>query len=404
MSDLPSFDDLFRIGRDEVLVRNSLVSRDAVEREGSDANILVAAASAMADEVLGQIADLAAALYLDSAVEQELDHLVFDRYGLVRKPAAASVDSLAFYTASPSAVAFAIPKGTLAQTSGGTQFITTEASLFPVGGVGPVVVAVRSVLAGADQSAKAGTITSLVTALSGGPGDLTIRNPYATTGADSEEADDALRERARRFFLTARRGTLTAIEQAALGVPGIRKASAFEVIDSLGRPARSVQLVVTDAFAEQFVDYSTVPPRYETQSQAIATTVYAALADVRPAGVYVAVTVANVVILPIQLTLTFEAGADVNIAALNARSAVTNYINSLAPGAAFVAADVLGKIRTIQGIFYTGGELFSPAGDVVVKPLQVLRTSLGLVSAVAAQTDQAITTGSNPDAFTLAQG
>jgi hypothetical protein len=402
MPDLPAFSALFRIGRDEVLVRNALVSRDAVEREGTDANILIAAAAAMADEVVGQLADLAASLYLDSAVEKELDHLLFDRYGLTRKSAAASIGSVAFRTTLPSATTFAIPKGVLLQTAGGTQFITTEAATFTVATVGPVVMAVRSVLAGPAQSAKAGTITSIASQIAGAPSDLVVSNPYATTGADAEETDDSFRERGRRFFVTARRGTLKAIEAAALGIPGIRKASAFEVIDSSGRPARAVQLVVADAFAEQYVDYTTVPPRYETQSQAIASQIYAALADVRAAGMYVNVVVANVVVLPIQLTLTFQAGADVNTAALNARSTITSYVNSLAPGAAFSAVAALNVLQTVQGLSFTGGELYSPPGDVVVKPLQVLRTSLGLVSAVAAQTDTAIATGINPDSYTVA--
>jgi hypothetical protein len=48
--------------------------------------------------------------------------------------------------------------------------------------------------------------------------------------------------------------------------------------------------------------------------------------------------------------------------------------------------------------------IVSPAGNIAVKPLQVLRTSLGLVSAVAAQTDLPLVTGTNPDSYSLAGG
>jgi len=400
MPDAPTFSDLFRTGRDEILLRNALVSRDAVERDGSDANILVAAAAAMADEAVGQNVQLNSALFLGSAVGDDLSRLVFDRYGLVRKPAAASVGSVRFSTTAPSPTTFTIASGIVVQTATGTQFVTTESTIFSAGSIGPLIVAVRSVLAGPNQNAKANTITSIVSQISGSPSDLKVGNTLATVGADAEEKDDSLRERARRFFTTARRGTMSALEEAALGVPGIRSAKAFEVLDALGRPARMVQLVVADAFAEQFVDYTTVPPGYQPLSQAITAAIQAALADVRPAGVYVQVIVANVVIQPVQLTLAFQAGANVSDAALRARAAGVNYMNGLAPGAPFIAADLLAQLRLVSGLVYTGGELLSPAGDVVVRPLQVLRTSLGLVSAVAAQNNSPITTGSNPDSYT----
>ena len=402
MPDLPSFSTLFRIARDEALARNGNLSREAIEREGMDANILVATATAMADEDGGQLADLAASLFLGSARGEALDRLVFDRYGIPRQPAAASIGSVNFTTTVVSPTTFPIPTGAVMQTSDGIQFVTTETSVFVSGTTGPVTVAARSVLAGPDQDAKIGTIKNIVSQISGSPTDLAVTNPFATVGGDVEETDDHLRERARRFFTTARKGTLAAIEAAALGVPGIQTARAFEVLDVLGRPARQVQLVVADAFTEQFVTYDTEPPRFEVQSQAITTNVNAALADVRPAGIYVQVIVSNTVIQPVQLALTFQAGANVNDSALQARAAVTNLVNALSPGDPLQSADILGALQLVPGLQFTGDEIISPPGDVVPTSLQVIRTTLGLVSAVAAQTATPIITGSNPDAFAVA--
>lgn len=402
MADLPTFNDLMRVARDEILTRSSRISRDAVEREGMDANILVAAACAAGDEVVSQLAKLSAGLYLDSAKDVALDRLVFDRYGLVRKPAAASLGSVQFSSPIVAPATFTIPIGTKLGTPDGRQFITIEEPLFLVSTFGPVTCGVRSVLAGANQNAATGQITSIITAIPSSPTGFRVTNPFATAGGDDAETDDSLRDRARRFFTTVRRGTLGALEEAALGVAGVRKAAAFEVIDALGRPARMVQLVVTDSFTEQFIDYSTVPARYQTQSQVLAAEVFNALADVRPAGIFVQVIVANVVLQPVQLALTFTAGANVNTAALTARAAITTYINSLAPGQSFVYADALAVLTAVPGLSRTASSIASPAGSVAVKPLQVLRTSLGLVSAVAAQTNQPIITGQNPDAFTLA--
>lgn len=404
MPDFPKFGELFRVGRDEALVRNAKISREMVEREGTDANILVASSAAMADEVSGQLTDLDAALFLDSAVGQVLDRLVFDRYGMTRKPAAAAIGSANFYTATAAPATFSIPLNTLLQTASGVQYLTSESAVYPAGSAGPVVVAVRSAKAGADQAAKIGTITSIAGQISGSPANLTVRNTLATTGADDAEQDDALRARARNFFVTARRGTMKALEAAALNVPGVRQAVAFEYIDGFGRPTRSVQLVVTDAFTEQFADYSTVPPLYQAQSQAISANVVQALADVRPAGTYVRVYVANVILQPMQLTLAFTAGANVNDSALAARAAVVAYVNGLEPGATLSASAMLSKLQNVAGLAFTGGELLSPVGDVVPQPLQVIRASLALVSAVAAQTDQPIVTGSNPDSYGAALG
>lgn len=402
MPDIPSFSCLFRIGRDEALAKNDKLSREAIERQGADANALMAAGAAMADEVGGQIADLAAALFLGSAVADNLDRLVFDRYGLTRKPATASIGSVEFSTVVASPTTFTIPTGVVLQTSEGLQFITTESGVFSVGTTGPVVLAVRSVLAGNDQDAKIGAINSIVTAITSQPTDLSATNIFATAGGDDVELDASLRERARRFFVAARRGTGPAIEAAALNVSGIKTATAFEVLDVVGRPVRLVQLVVADAFTEQFVAFDTVPPRFEIQSQAITTAVNEALADVRPFGTFVQVIVSNTVIQPVQLTLSFLAGANVNGAALQARAAVTNFMNALPPGAPLIIQELLDRLRLVPGLRFTGSEIASPAGDVIAAPLQVLRTTLGLVSALAAQTDTPIITGSNPDAFVLA--
>jgi hypothetical protein len=399
MPDFPSFSELFRVARDEILSRQARLSKDAVEREGMDANILIAGACAAADEVMGQLTTLAASLFLDSATATALDRLVLDRYGLVRKPASAAIGSVRFSTTVAAPTTFSIPSGLLLQSADGIQYVTTEASIFNVGTTGPLTMMVRSVLAGSDQNAKAGTITSIITPISSSPTDLVVTNPLATAGADDSETDDSLRERARRFFTTARLGTLTALEEAALGVTGVRRATAFEVVDSLGRPARLVQLVVSDAFTDQFALLDTIPARYQTQSQALASLVFESLSDVRPAGTFVQVIVASVILQSFQLALTFTAGADVNTVALNARATVVSYVNGLAPGKSFIASDLLAKLRLIPGLSYTGGELVSPAGNISVKPIQALRTTLGIVSAVSSQTDQPIITGTNPDAY-----
>jgi hypothetical protein len=402
MPDLPNFDDLFRIGRDEVLTRNAKISRDSVEREGMDANIMIAAGAAMGDEVVGQVASLAAAIFQDSAVGPDLDRLLFDRYGLIRRQASPSFGSVEFSTTVVSPTTFSIPTGTIVQTDSGLQFITVETGTFLVGTVGPVVVAVRSVLAGASTNAGIGLITSIISRITGSPTDLVVTNSLATAGADDAEKDPSFRDRGRRFFVTARRGTLDALEVAGLGVTGVSRASAFEVLDAYGRSNKYVQLIVTDGYTEAFADYSTVPPRYQVQSQFLTAQVSLAIQNYRAFGIFVQPYVAKVILQAVQLALAFTAGADVNTVALKARAAVVNYINDLKPGTTMSIATIQSRLQLIAGLSYTGREVMSPAGDVLPKPLQVIRTSLGIVSAVSSQNNTPIITGINPDAVTLA--
>jgi hypothetical protein len=161
--------------------------------------------------------------------------------------------------------------------------------------------------------------------------------------------------------------------------------------------------VVADAYTEAFADLTTTPARYQTQSQVLASTVLDQLAETRPAGIFVQVIVANVIMQAVQLALTFQAGQDANLLALKARAATVNYVNGLAPGASFIAANLRDVLSRIGGLVVTDAIVASPAGTVEVFPQQVLRTSLGLVAASSLQTDMPIVTGTNPDAFALAQ-
>lgn len=381
MPDFPSFDDLFRVAQDEILTRNPRMTLDAVQREGTDANALVAAGAAGGDEVVAQLARVQAGLFLDSAEGDLLDRLVYDRYGLIRKPAAPAIGSVQFSLPSSALASFTIPNQLALQTADGRQFITTQSAIFPAGSSGPLTVPVKSVLAGSDQQANAGVITSITGTVTGAQSGLTVTNILATAGADDAETDQALRDRARRFFTTARRGTLAAIEQAALGVPGIRKATAIEVIDALGRPARFVQLIVADAFVEALATTAPLPATFPTQSQQISTSVFASLDDVRAAGMQVEVFVAQVILLPISLQLRFFAGTDPNQVALLARAAVVGYVNNLAPGQSFSLLEALAALSNVRGLAFFGDEILTPQGDVIVHPVQVVRTTLNLVVA-----------------------
>lgn len=384
--DFPSFPTLFQIARNEALVRNASLTRDAIEREGSDANILVASACAAADEVVGQLTNVAAGLFLDSATGEQLDRLLLDRYGLLRKTAAASQGTVAFSTTATVGTTFVIPAGTLLSTASGQRFATIQAVTFASGGTGPVYAGVRSLLAGAEQQAAIGTITNITGQFLNQPTDLTVTNTEATFGAADAESDADFRERGRAFFTTVQRGTLAALEQGALSVPGVVKANAYEVVDLQGRADKYVMLAISDQFTDTLADLSVSPPVYETQSDQLAQTVYNALQDYRPVGVYVKVQVAQVQLQQVLLALSFEATADVDAVSNSARSAIVRYMNQMGPGDTVLLADMLLALKNVSGLMFTGTEapgavILSPTTDLPMNPLQVARTTLALVKA-----------------------
>jgi uncharacterized phage protein gp47/JayE len=398
VSAFPSYDDLFRTGRDEILAKNSRLRRDVVEREGTDVNAIVAASAGVGDELVLHLVRMCAGQFLDSARGQYLRRLVFDRYGISAKSASPSFGTVQFSTSAATAVQFGIPTGTKVQTNDGRQFLTTSDATFPANSTGPVLVAVRSAQAGLSQQAKAGVITTLVSTLSGAPATLAVTNTLATSGGADEESDDDLRARGKAFFSTARVGTLSAIKEAALAVGGVKRASIFEGLDALGRPAMRAQLVVTDAFTEALVTAAVTPPTYATQSQVLADAVYEALVDVRAAGAYIDVIVAQVILQSAQLALSFDTSANVDTVALKARTAVVLYINSLSPGEALTPEGIVETLRLVQGLIVTGAEVVSPSGSVTPERLQVLRTMLSMVTTISTNPNRALQSSMNPDA------
>lgn len=380
--DFVSFQDLFRAGRDEALIRNSTLSDTVVEREGTDANVLIAAAAAAADQVTQQLIIVAASIFLDSATGQDLDRRVIDLTGLLRKQAAPAIGEVAFTPLTKPLAGFTVPAGLSLKSTQGNFFHTTQDTIFPLGSVLPVIAPVSSILAGANQQTAPNSITTIVDALPNAVG-LTVTNPLATAGAGDAESDTSYRNRARNFFSTVQRGTTAAIIQGALAVPGVETASAIEVLDGSGRPNRFVQLIIADAFTPLLINVPTTTSsgtRYFHQSQQLSKTVFSALSEYRAAGINVDVIVASVVLLPVSLQLRYLGGFDPQTTALAARAQMVNYINSLKPGENFDNTTALAALLSVSGLDGGGTQILSPtAPGVTVQVLQVLRSTMDQV-------------------------
>lgn len=382
MPDFPSADDLLRVFRDEAVARSEHLTVNAVDRDGTDANIIGYSAAVVGEEVIGQLSAVEEAVWLDSAFREKLDRWAWDRYGLLRTQAAPSYVFLLFTTTAGAPAAFTIPGGTRVATSAGQEFVTVVGSSYPLGGVGPVQVLARSTLAGIDQNVGSGTIKSVTSTIVGSPADLAVTNAEAATGGNNIEQDNEFKVRIRRFWVAARRGTKGAIETGALAVPGVVRAVAIEALQGAGYPTRAVTLVIADQFTDALVKQGVAVPTYDTKSQALAQVVSNSLDEYRAFGMPVKVIVAQVRLISVVLRLRFQATVtNTDAVALYARTLVVQMINGALPGSTFDPADAVNILRSVSGIDVFGDEVASPVGPLIpLSPYQALRTTLSLVT------------------------
>ncbi len=374
MPDLPTRVDLFNLGADEVLNRSAVrppgqrLDPAQVFTSGSDINILIASSSAMAEEIMRQTALRVGALYLDGAEDIELDRLVADRYStsVVRKDASPAAAILTISRVAGSLPAVTFPVGTKFKTQGGVEFISTVVSSISALSTGPTFVTVQAIQAGLTGNVAVGTITQF----SVPPSDpnLMVTNVEPAAGGDQRESDASLRERARAFFLSARRGTLAAIEFGALTVQGVRQATAVEEINSAGDPTGRVYLYICDAQGNG--------------NQLLVNAVRAALVEYRAAGIIVDVSGATPLFVPITYNLRFRAGIDTTTAFSQVQTATIAAVNALAPGQTLTVSLLFATARSVPGVIVLDDAIVAPIGDLVPVGGQVIRTRANLVTAL----------------------
>lgn len=373
---LPTREDYFQVGAQEVFARGAVrpartrLSPEAVFTEGTDINIILAATSAMADESTRHLALRMAALFLDSAEGEDLDRLVADRFSptVVRKQAAPAVVPLVVTRPIPpsSGVATTLPIGTKVRTADGTEFALTQATAFPLNSSGPQTANAQATLAGSGGNVNTGTIVQFVQT-PGSPPDNTIlvTNPEPASGGADVESDASLRERARDFFRTARRGTLAAIEFGALTVDGVVSATAEEVLGPLGLPSGDVRVFVADAQGQS--------------NSVLAAAVVLALQEFRAAGIIVQVVTTTPRFEPVSYRVAFRSGTDTNAAAAQLKAITVAAVSSLAPQETLQRSMLFALARSIPGAIVNNDAVETPAGDVVPGLGEVIKTRLDLV-------------------------
>lgn len=356
MADLPTRTDLFDAGAREVIARSEArapakrLAPEAIYTPGSDINVLLAGASAMAEDVLRQHSQDQADLFLRSARGERLDRLVIDRYSrsLARKEAAPAVVTLSFFRTGGALAAGSLSVGFRVRTATGLEFELTQAVSFTAGAFGPVTATARCTLAGASTNAAAGTINDFVSTPF--DPDLQVTNDDPATGGADRETDFAYANRAQLFFIAARRGTKAAIEFGALTVPGIASVSAEEQLDDSGVQTGVVFVYIADANGQA--------------NDVLQTMVSDALLEFRCMGIPPFIVGATPEYVPITYRLRFRQGTDQVGAFEQVRFGTVALVNQTAPGSPLEVSLLLGLARRVPGVIVLDDALVTPLGDV----------------------------------------
>lgn len=375
MPDFPTRAELFQVGADAVLVRADArpegrrLTPDEVYTEGSDINLVLNGAAAMAHEVVYQSMRRIKAMTLDGAEAEDLDRLVADRFSptIVRKGASASVVPLVFSRVSGPLAGVVVPIGTRFKTETGLEFELLAPMAMAPGSNGPVSASARATASGSATNVAENTITIPSTPLA--DPNLTVTNLERATGGDDTERDASLRARARAYYLAVRRGTVAAVQFGALTVPGVRSATVIEQLDVLGNPNGIVNVYIADASGNA--------------NSLLVNAVVIALYEYRAAGVIVNVVGAVPVYQAFVLRPRFEAGVDATVAFDRVRLAVAAAVNALAPQQVLALSLVIEAMRRVPGVIVLDDAIVSPVGDVVPASGQVVKTTLDLITAVA---------------------
>lgn len=361
MADAPTQRDLFLAGRREALLSPTRFDRAIIDAVGSDINIVFNVGAAMGEEVTRYLQVALNELGLATATEEALDRWVYDRYQLTRKEATNSVVTLSLQRSE--AIGFTILEGSQFTTEDGVVFTTLNDVAFASNQLGPLTVIAAATETGTLGNVAVGTVTVVGTAQADST--LEVTNPEAAAGGQDRETDDELRDRAREFFVTARRGTRSAIEFGALQVARVAQATAIETFQSTdegGLPGFRVQLNVSDPDGQA--------------NTALANEVELELDEYRALGVPVLVVPA----IPqfediIASGLQFETGANTTDVLQQAANAVLAYVNGLAPGATLRRADLLRTLSNVDLLIVPDGALTQPSGDLVPSTGTVIRTT-----------------------------
>ena len=355
--DFPDRNTLFAVGRRSIITTPNLrINPKVVDIIGSDVNLIVGLAALVGEELSAAFVSCSLALFVATAVNEQLDQVAFDRFQLTRLPANPASVPVTLARPTSGAGGGTVPQGTRFQTAGGTQFALDIDVVFGGTDLSENGTA-TALVAGPDGNVAVGTITQVVD--SAFDPTITVTNPEGASGGSDQETDPDFRNRIYGFFPTIRRGTLGAIQFGALQVPGVAVAPAYEILNpQTSLPNAIVDLVVADANGGA--------------NSVMIQAVQDGQLDYRAAGIPVYVSGGTVAYQAVAWDLEYEVG--VNEAQVQSDIVAVSVATSqfLAAGAKLLRSSLIAAAKTVPGAVINDSSLVTPVGDVVPPNNQTL--------------------------------
>jgi uncharacterized phage protein gp47/JayE len=361
--DLPSRQDLFAVGRrfikaEKLVNPNVRINPALIDVRGSNLNLELNTSAVMGEAIVAAWAKCVRGLFIDTARDEQLDRVIYDRFGITRKPANAATAGLALVRPTFAGGGGTVAAGSRITTANGAIFAVATDIVFGATDLTKTGDGVAQ-LVGPTQNVPAGTLTRFLDQ----PFDttITVTNPDDAAGGTERERDPQFRGRARTFFLTLRRGILGAIQYAATQVPGVSVATAFEIVNpGTALPAGAVQLVIADDNG--------------AASGLMIQAVIDKMLEFRAAGIPVYVTGGLVTFVPVTYLLSFQANIDTVSASEEVRAVAVAISQFKAPGQTLYQQDLMAAAKSVPGVIVTDKALVAPVGDVVpTSNTQILR-------------------------------
>jgi len=309
---IPTVDELYTAARAETEARDPSLTD---WNDGSALDGVTGGGVILADQIIRIGLDRFAGRMIATATGSDLDSAVTDRYpDLPRNLASASIGTL-HVTRGGSTGILTIPAGTQARATvnGRTITVATISAAYM-----PAVSSYYDVVARCTETGTAGnlppnSLTAFVSALAG-DATATVNNLDYFAGGTADESDDAYRARAQAYPATLRKGTIAALEEGALTVPGVAYVTVDEsYVETLGE----VRVYVGDPDGRG--------------NSALSDLVETELENWRAAGVRVTVYPSSREEITLSLTVYVLRGQGSDALSAACRAAVIGYAGALAP-------------------------------------------------------------------------
>ena len=309
---VPTFASIYAQGQAEAVAHDPLLTD---WNDGSVNDAVIGAGAVLADQSIRIGLDGFKARFIATAEGDDLDAAVVDRYPeLTRNLASGAVGTVTFDRGTNTGSIFVDAGTSIRATVNGTTYsFTTDAAATIDAAADTVDVNATCTVTGSGGNVAAGTVTTIASTIADDlTGDMTVTNADRFVGGSVDESDDDYRARAQAYPSTLSDGTVSALELAAVGVPGVSYATVDESTVGI------VYVYVSDADGRG--------------NSALSDAAQAAVDAVRSAGVLVECVAAAREEVDLSVVCYVLAGTGTATLKAAVSAAVLRYTNGLAPG------------------------------------------------------------------------